>query len=210
MHPGNVVGPGSTITARIAVRNNSTCTWSEETRLRYISGEPIAVLEEMRLNALAPGGSLQIHLPMVAPQALGTYTSVWQLQQPDGSMLGRDIVLIVEVQDLPTATPEPQPEITATPPPLPLSLPRPELVAWQPITGTNTWQGTLLLQAEGGTGTVSYYHQFLREESQLGNDRLTLTAQRCQPLIADIWVLSGVELLHVEERIPYPAPELCK
>jgi hypothetical protein len=210
IHPGRVVGPGSNVTARIAVRNSGTCAWSEATRLSYISGERMAVLEEMRLDVLASGSTLQLHLPMTAPQAHGTYTSVWQLQQPDGTVLGRDIVLTVEVQDLPTATPEVQPAVTATPVPLPLTLPQPELVAWHPITGTSTWEGTLLLQAEGGIGTASYYHEFLREETLLEGGLLTLTALRCQPLVADIWVLSGVDLLHVEKRIPYPVPEQCK
>ena len=163
------------------------------------------------LNALLPDRTMQVHLPLQAPQALGTYTSVWQIRQPDERQLGNAIVLQIDVQDMPTATPFPLPTTAVTEtPPTPLVLPVPELTTWQNIPDSSNWQGTLHLQATGGTGIYRYFNGDVREERLINGDTLTLVARRCEGLTLDIWVLSGVEVHHLRGEIPYPDQELCE
>ena len=98
------------------------------------------------LIALLPASTLQIHMPLLAPQAFGTYTSVWEIRQPDATRLGNPVKIAITVDDLPTATPLPLPDLsTLETTPVPLTLLTPALSTWQHVSGTFRWQGTILL-----------------------------------------------------------------
>jgi hypothetical protein len=178
--------------------------------LHFISGTSMEAPEIIPLDAVLPGDTIQLHLSLFAPLAFGTYSSVWQVQQPDATTLGNPVKLEIAVQDLPTATPLPLPsvavaETTSTP----LVIATPMLIDWHNVIRSFLWQGTVLLQATGGTGTYRFYNGTVREETLIIDGQLTLTAQRCEPLMLDIWAISGVEVLHWDGKITYPEPGMC-
>ncbi|TFG73291.1 MAG: hypothetical protein E4H27_01055, partial [Anaerolineales bacterium] len=80
IEPGKVVGPGSSLIAIISLRNSGECAWQSGAQLQFISGTLMEALEVFPLDALLPDTTLQIHIPLLAPQAFGTYTSVWEVR----------------------------------------------------------------------------------------------------------------------------------
>ena len=197
--------------AYISLRNTGNCAWQAGTQLQYESGALLQAPEAINLNALIPGDTLQIHMALSAPLEFGTYTSVWQVRQPDGVTLGNSVKIEIVVEDLPTATPKPFP--TAAPAeatPLPLAAAPPVLEEWENIPDSLLWQGTVHFQATGGTGSYRFYQNAVREETTIDNGKITVSAQRCAPLSLDIWVVSGIEVDHWQGNLPYPEPEACE
>jgi serine/threonine protein kinase len=210
IEPDEVVGPGSALMTYISLRNSGKCAWQEGTQLAFTSGTSFQVPENIPLDALLPGETIHLHVPMSAPQAFGAYTAVWQVRQTDGTQLGNDVSITFTVEDLPTATPLPLPTIAVSETiPLPLVL-EPSLIAWKSVPDTAFWQGTVHLQAAGGTGNYSFYDSVVREEQLLPDGEISLTAQYCDPLSLDIWVLSGLEVLHWRGTLDYPEPGMCE
>jgi len=208
--PDEVVGPGSSIIAYISLRNTGDCAWQAGTQLQFLSGALMEAPKVFPLNALLPDATIQIHMPLHVPQAFGIYTSVWQVRQPDATLLGNAVKIEIIIEDLPTATPLPLPTVTTIEiTPIPLTLTPPVLSTWHNVSGSFIWQGTVLLQATGGTGSYRYYNGAVREETLINDGKLALTAQRCDPLPLDIWVISGVEVLHWQAKIAYPEPGMC-
>ena len=70
-------------------------------------------------------------------------------------------------------------------------------------------RGQSCLQADGGQGSYRYYNGTVQEETLIEGGKLTLMAQRCEPLRLDVWIISGVEVLHRQAKIPYPELGSC-
>ncbi len=210
IEPAKVVGPGSALIAILSIRNSGECAWQAGAQLRFVSGTLMEALDVFPLDALLPASTLQIHMPLLAPQAFGTYTSVWEIRQPDATRLGNPVKIEITVDDLPTATPLPLPDLSSLETtPVPLTLLPPALSTWQHVSGTFRWQGTILLQADGGQGSYRYYNGTVQEETLIEGGKLTLMALRCEPLRLDVWIISGVEVLHRQAKIPYPELDSC-
>lgn len=210
IEPDEIVGPGSSLIAYISLRNTGDCEWQTGTQFQFVSGALMEAPKVFPLNALLPDATSQIHMSFRAPQAFGTYTSVWQIRQPDATLLGNGVKIAIIVEDLPTATPLPLPTLpTIETAPIPLALTPPVLSTWQNVAGTFNWQGTILLQATGGKGSYRYYNGAVREEALIDGGKLTVTAQRCDPLPLDVWIISGAEVLHWQSKIAYPEPDMC-
>lgn len=69
------------------IRNVGTCTWNENYSLVFASGEQLGSELSISLSQTVPDSSLQISVEMVAPAANGTFTSIYQLKDPNGELI---------------------------------------------------------------------------------------------------------------------------
>jgi len=85
------------VVARVAVFNDSPCTWPEETALRIVAGDCLG-LPELHCGGLPPGCGaelvLDLEVPAEATRGMGG-RSCWVLADADGEPFGP--VLVVEV-----------------------------------------------------------------------------------------------------------------
>lgn len=208
LNPDEIVPPETEMTAYFAIRNTGNCAWPSGMRLGFTSGDQMGAPDSVQLEKLAPDQQVQILLTFQAPAELGVYEGTWSVLQPDGEPLDKTGAIELEVSDVTLATETPSP-VTETPTPVPLSLAEPELVTWEEDVAAGRWQGTIRLQAQGGTGTYRYYRTEVREDTLLPDNELRFEWRRCEDFPLTIWVLSGEEALQWEGSIPYPAPEQC-
>jgi serine/threonine-protein kinase len=208
--PDDTVPPETPIIAYVTLENSGSCAWPAGTEFVLASGEALGAPTAFAVGALASRDTIQVVLPMQAPEELGTYTSTWNVQRSDGSPLGSDALIEVIVEDLPPFTPTPVIEsdvVTVTP--APLEVQPPELLDWTEDREQNLWSGTLKLQATGGTGEYRFYRGVIAEDNRVEEGIMRFQATRCQPLILEIWTLSGPETVHWQGEIAYPDPEAC-
>ena len=116
----NAVITGQKFNAEWALRNNGECPWAAGSQWVYVEGETFGytgeppVLLEKTINA---GEETILTVPFTAPATAGTYESVWQLQDPDGVIIGDPLKFEFRVFPPATATPA----VTSTPTPAPTS-----------------------------------------------------------------------------------------
>jgi ABC-type amino acid transport substrate-binding protein/heat shock protein HslJ len=101
--------PGQAFTKGWQVKNTGTCPWTAGYRLAFASGakmagEPVAVAREVQ-----PGETYDWQVPLVAPVNPGTYEGVWQMVDPQGTVVGERLKVNIRVKAGPTATPKPKP-----------------------------------------------------------------------------------------------------
>ncbi len=208
--PDRVVLPGSTVVAYIALHNTGNCDWPEETRIDFISGEQMQAPDVIPVTSIGPGATMQVLVPLVAPEEPGDYAAEWRVRRADGSPMGDEIIIALDVaDDLPTPTPVPPIDIPAEPAAAPLLLSAPILARWEDSVDTATWEATVVFTSTGGTGEYRYYWQEIRAETLLPDGQLSFTGQRCVAFPLQVWVLSGPDVAQWEGRVPYPAPEVC-
>lgn len=210
IEPGAEVAPGTSVVAYITLRNSGKCAWGEHAELRQSDGDLLGAPTSFPIKALAPGESVQILMPLHAPEALGTYQSVWEMYREDGTTFGTHIPVELIVADVPasTATPVPPVALEAITP-APLTLMEPLLLSWDDDPLKDRWSGVVVVTAEGGSGTYRYYHDEIRASTELEEGRLAFEARRCDPFAFSLWVLSGEQTLNWHGEIPFPAPEAC-
>lgn len=88
--PDNVRLLNDTYFAKVwRVKNSGTCTWDENYRLVFASGEMMASLPEIPLPQIVnPGDTVDIKVILMSPKLADTYTSTWMLQDPNGTAFG--------------------------------------------------------------------------------------------------------------------------
>ena len=210
VEPDPIVAPGTPLVAYIALDNSGNCAWPSGAGLVFSGGHSLGAREAFTVTSLAPGATVQILVPMTAPEETGVYSSTWEMHQVDGSPFGSRIVVQITVDDIATPTPTSTPDIApdiATPEPLALA--DVELLEWQDDPDSGQWSGVARVQATGGTGTYRYYRDEVSETTQLPAGELTFEWRRCQSVPLKIWVLSGDEVLDWQGEIPYPDPDTC-
>ncbi len=215
LEPDGDIPPGSNIVAYVTLRNQGACPWPTALQLAFASGEQMqAPSEPFPIRKLAPGEQLQVIIPMQAPAELGTYTSRWEIREPNGHVVGQPVVIKVNVADVPTPTPSPQAATAEgtdpTPTVQPMELAQPVLKSWQDNEQDGTWQGTISLQASGGQGDYRFYRDKVSAATLLPQPSLTFRWQRCKDYPLKVWVLSGNEVSSWEGVIPYPAADQCR
>ena len=117
------VQPGRQFTVAWTLRNSGTITWTGDFRLTYVEASTPETQDHARARLgaeasyrlrdltgreqVAPGESVRLPLPLVAPQHPGWYASHWQLQTEAGKPIGSPLWLRINVQG---AAPGPKPE----------------------------------------------------------------------------------------------------
>jgi ABC-type amino acid transport substrate-binding protein len=132
--------PGQGFTKSWRVRNIGTCPWGPGYSLRFVQGnlpgaqmggQPLAITV-----AVPPGATHDLHVPLIAPLATGTYQGFWQMVNPAGQPFGQRIWVGIRVQ----APPTPAPTATAPAPGIEFAADRTAIRAGEAVT--IRWQVT--------------------------------------------------------------------
>ncbi len=104
---GTEVTPGSRIDKTWRLRNTGTCLWREGYRFKFVSGDPLGLLDSIPVVFTEPGETTDVAIPMFTPKTAGEYSNVWQMVDPQGVTFGQPVVMKVVVEASPTVTPGP-------------------------------------------------------------------------------------------------------
>ena len=108
-----VFAPATEFDKTWLLRNIGTCPWTTEYSLIFAGGDDIGGPLSLPLpNAVVPGQTVELTVPLTAPEALGTYRSDWLLADPAGNPFGVDgfadqVIWVQIVVGVPEATAEP-------------------------------------------------------------------------------------------------------
>lgn len=146
-----IMQPGQQFTKGWRIRNSGTCDWTTAFRLVYVSGnspaaqmggQPVAIS-----RAVAPGGTYDAQVNLVAPLQPGTYQGFWQMTNAQGVAFGQKVWVGITV---------PAP---ATPTPFPTQTPAPNIQFWADQTTINQGQCTMLRWNVSNVQAVYVYAQ---------------------------------------------------
>lgn len=108
-----VFAPGDTFEKTWRLRNIGSCPWTTDYSLVFAGGDDMAgPLTTPLPSPVVPGQTIDLTVPLTAPETLGTYRSDWLLADAAGNPFGvdglADQVIWVQIEvGLPEATPEP-------------------------------------------------------------------------------------------------------
>ena len=108
-----VFAPGDEFEKTWQLRNIGTCPWTTEYSIVFAGGDDMGgELSTPLPSAVVPGQTIDISVPLVAPEELGTYRSDWLLSSAAGTLFGVDgfddqVIWVQIVVGVPEATPEP-------------------------------------------------------------------------------------------------------
>lgn len=86
---GTVFAPGEEFEKTWQLQNTGTTTWTTDYAIRFHAGERMgAPFEVVMPQQVPPGGTVNISVPMVAPQEPGEYRGDWLLRDAQGRTFG--------------------------------------------------------------------------------------------------------------------------
>ena len=94
--PGTVLPPNQQFDKIWRLRNTGTCAWLDYA-WALASGDPLGGPVAVAVPRTEPGGTVDIGVPLRAPQAPGDYTALWQLRDASGQHVGEAVGLEVVV-----------------------------------------------------------------------------------------------------------------
>jgi hypothetical protein len=81
--------PGTSFTKTWRLRNMGTCTWSTAYRVVFDTGDSLGAPAGVNLpHTVAPGDTVDISVPMVAPNENRGYTGYWMVENASGYRFG--------------------------------------------------------------------------------------------------------------------------
>jgi len=96
---GTEVGPGESRDKRWKVKNNGTCNWDVNYRIKLVGGPDMGAPQEQTLFPARSGAEAMVRMVFTAPQDAGTYRSAWQAYTPDGTAFGDPFFIEVVVKN---------------------------------------------------------------------------------------------------------------
>ncbi len=114
----NAVITNQKFNAEWALRNNGECPWPAGSQWVYVEGETFGYEGEppvLLAETVNAGAEIILKAPFTAPATAGSYESVWQLQNPDGEIIGAPLKFEFRVFPPATATPAATNTPTAVP-----------------------------------------------------------------------------------------------
>jgi hypothetical protein len=88
---GTVMAPGNAFTKTWRMKNTGTSTWGDGYRLLRVEGHSLGAPASVPVPACAPGKTVDISVPFIAPPDPQDYTSMWQLVNPQGQRFGQKV-----------------------------------------------------------------------------------------------------------------------
>ena len=86
---GSIVGRGNAFTKIWRIKNVGTCTWTTSYDLVYVSGEKFGAKTETSLAfSVDPGKTVDLSIPLTAPNQEGRYKGYWVLRNASGIQFG--------------------------------------------------------------------------------------------------------------------------
>lgn len=88
---GTVFAPNTPFKKTWRLINGGTVTWTTAFSLVFMSGEQMSAPPNMPiLSDVAPGGTVDVSIDMIAPSAPGRYVGNWMMRDPSGALFGID------------------------------------------------------------------------------------------------------------------------
>jgi hypothetical protein len=86
---GTVMGPGEVFTKTWRLQNRGTCTWTSDYYLVFTGGTQMGDTLAVRLpGTVAPGQTVDVSVPLTAPNSQGRQVGYWMLRNPNGVLFG--------------------------------------------------------------------------------------------------------------------------
>ena len=86
-----VFAPGTEFEKGWQLRNNGTCPWTPDYSAVFVGGDQLGETVALSFSeTIVAGQTVDVIVPMVAPEAEGTYRSNWQISNADGVPFGID------------------------------------------------------------------------------------------------------------------------
>jgi hypothetical protein len=86
---GTVMGPGEVYTKTWRLQNRGTCTWTSDYYLVFTGGTQMGDTLAVRLPSMvAPGQTVDVSVPLTAPNSQGRQVGYWMLRNPNGVLFG--------------------------------------------------------------------------------------------------------------------------
>ncbi len=87
---GTDLAPGTSFTKTWRIQNTGTCTWTSSYSLVFYSGDSMSAPAAVSLTpgTVAPGQSVDVSVPLVAPSTAGTYQGYFRLRNAAGVVFG--------------------------------------------------------------------------------------------------------------------------
>jgi hypothetical protein len=98
--PGTAFPPGARMDKVWQVRNGGSCAWGVGYELVLLEGEGMGAPGAVPVPPTAAGEPADLAITLLAPEEVGVFTSIWQLQSPDGVVFGPTLALSIEVEAL--------------------------------------------------------------------------------------------------------------
>jgi len=164
--PGTIFRPGEEFTQTWEIMNTGTCHWGGSIAVTRREGDVLGAVRAVPLPSTSPGEVAVVSVPMRAPQAAGSYETVWQVCLGDSECADAplririavagaeatsgplpteaepspsvDIQPVVAPTETATLEPTPTPSPVPTDTPLPTDTPMPEATAVPTSTDTAT------------------------------------------------------------------------
>ncbi len=94
---GTVVSPGQSLTKTWRFKNTGSTTWSSGYQLAFIDAEQMGAPASVDVPTTAPGETVDISVPMIAPSNSGDHVGKWQLRNPQGTYFGVTVWIKIHV-----------------------------------------------------------------------------------------------------------------
>jgi serine/threonine protein kinase len=89
--------PGELFTASWQIRNVGLCPWPEDSRLVFVTGEPMGGQEHTIDELPAFTEMVTVSVPLVAPERVDNYEGEWQIQDIDGNPISEEFYVSIRV-----------------------------------------------------------------------------------------------------------------
>ncbi len=100
---GMTIAAGQTFNKTWRLSNNGTCTWTGY-EFVFISGEAMTTGTVIPVPNLAPGGTVDVTVPMTAPSTAGPHSGNWRMRAGGGTVFGTTVRVLITVPGAPVPT----------------------------------------------------------------------------------------------------------
>lgn len=105
---GSEFGPGEAFEKTWRFRNNGCLDWPEGTQMIFWGGDQMGGPDAVDVPPTTFNETVDISVPMTAPQEPGSYTGYWQIRAPDGAGVGPYVYVQIEVVEGENGAAEPE------------------------------------------------------------------------------------------------------
>jgi hypothetical protein len=169
------LAPGTEFVKTWRLRNSGTCDWGPGFQFVFVEGERMGGPATVGVQPTLSGATVDVSVPLQAPQEPGSYRGRWRMRTPDGRDFGSRPFVRIVVPPPATATPLVTPTATAAPRPdldITLVSGNLELLVGQPLT----LRVTVHNHGPGATDRPAVVQAILRVGLQIEGSLPTLPA----------------------------------
>jgi pimeloyl-ACP methyl ester carboxylesterase len=94
---GIILTPNQLVTKTWRLKNTGHSTWGTGYKLVFVDGEQMGAPKETNISATAPGATVDLSVPLIAPTGNGEHTGYFQLRNPQGAYFGPRIWVKINV-----------------------------------------------------------------------------------------------------------------